>query len=88
MAGLQVIVPLVVVLVGVILAADFKKAATRHVEMASGLVRPVSGRLRRNETDEAARRRLAFFVRMDRALGALFVLVGIMMLGTALSDLL
>jgi hypothetical protein len=81
--ALQFMVGVVAIPIGLILAGNFKGAATRHIQAASALVRPVSGRLRGGETEASIDRRIAFFVRLDRAMGVLLVAIGIVLLVTA-----
>jgi hypothetical protein len=83
--ALQFIVGFVVIPIGLILASNFKGLATRHIKTASALVRPATGRLRRGEAEASTVRRIAFLVRLDRAVGVLLVVIGIVLLVAAVS---
>lgn len=72
-----------VILMGLALAADYRGIATKHIEMSSRTVRPVSLSRRIPWEDDRLVRRRARFVILDRILGVLMILAGAAVLITA-----
>ncbi len=64
------------VLVGLALATDWRGVATRHVELTMRFVRPVSPFKRIGWSDERIVRRRDRFVILDRILGLIILLFG------------
>ncbi|GAA2600629.1 hypothetical protein GCM10010399_34300 [Dactylosporangium fulvum] len=68
-------VGLLLVLLGLILATDFRGITTKHIALSSNLVGPISP-FRRGRTEDDLRQRQFLFVVLERLLGCLFVLMG------------
>lgn len=64
------------VLVGLALATDWRGVATRHIELAMRFVRPVSPFKRIGWSDKRIVRRRDRFVILDRILGLIILLFG------------
>lgn len=62
------------IVIGVALASDYRGIATRHIDLSMQIVRPVSP-LR--WTDERLARRRTRFILFDRVFGVLIILMGV-----------
>ena len=67
---------LLLIAIGVALAFDYRRVATRHIEFAMRVVRPITPFRRRNWTDDRLARRKARFVVFDRLFGLLMIVLG------------
>jgi len=65
------------ILIGMALAVDYRGIATRHIELAMRVVRPVPPARRPGWDDERLVRRRDFFVVLDRGFGVPVTLAGI-----------
>ncbi|GAA0744052.1 hypothetical protein GCM10010199_71970 [Dactylosporangium roseum] len=66
---------LLFVVVGLALATDFRGITTKHIALASNLVRPISP-LRKGRTEQDLQQRQFLLVVLERLLGCMFVLAG------------
>jgi hypothetical protein len=64
------------IMVGVALAVDYRGIATRHIGLAMRVVRPFSPFRRTGWTHDRLARRRARFIAFDRLFGVLIILLG------------
>ncbi|MEV5817699.1 hypothetical protein ACFYMB_01385 [Micromonospora haikouensis] len=79
-ALLGIVFGILLILVGVALAADYRGLATRHIELSMRTVRPISPFKRKGWMGEELVRRRSRFVVFDRFFGGVMVFLGMVAL--------
>lgn len=79
-AVISIMLGVLFVAIGLALALDYRRIATKHIALAMHVVRPLTPSREIEWMDERLVRRRKFFVLLDRLIGTLIVPVGFVML--------